>query len=102
MIVPDDPGRWPRIGDLDAAVVRLEICRHLLTPLSEQGGEPRTAPAAFEEIGAFLTAWTEERVLTDASGFCVETVRMLGILLSHLERGDQLAEATPPLSIGLA
>ncbi|MEH3106385.1 MAG: hypothetical protein PGN09_03620 [Sphingomonas fennica] len=93
MVVPDDPPGWPRLGDLDAAVVRLEICRHLLTPLSEQGGQPPSALVAFDEIGQFLNEWTEERVHADAGRFCVETVRMLATLLSHLERGNQLTEA---------
>jgi len=99
LIAADDPPSWPRIGDMDAAVVRLEICRHLLSPLSDHVDAAPETRAAFDQIGTFLAAWTEERVQADAGRFCVETVRMLGTLLGHLERGSQVAEATP---IGIA
>jgi len=98
MTVADGPPGWPRMGDMDAAVVRLEICRHLLGPLGERIDPPATL-AAFDEIGQFLAAWTEDRVHADAGRFCVETVRMLGTLLTHLERAGQVAEATDPIGI---
>ena len=91
------PGRWPQICERDAAAVRLEICRHLLARFGDQreGG-----PADFAEIGRFLCAWDEERIQMDAGGFCTDAVRMLALVLAHLEREHVPLDPRMTLAVG--
>ncbi|WCT72983.1 hypothetical protein PQ455_15285 [Sphingomonas naphthae] len=92
-----DPREWPRLAERDVAAIRLSICRELLGVLAEQGGS--AGAADFGEVDAFLSGWTGEDVRADPAAFCREAIRLLSLMLAHVDAAG--FEAMRGVRIGL-